>query len=170
MDDKASFRHGDGNCRHAGSPCTADGDRLAEADKHLLEALANVVQASDQFSFGIVTSTLSITDELGFSHKLIAAAGRIRARVEKTSADHRLRTTGRWCAMTTRRKLVVKGRGPDACVIFYVEVHRRKVWITSFDCPFVSESVLEPAQADSLSDLLARAAKEAWGGTRDHTP
>lgn len=69
--------------------------------------------------------------------------------------------------MTTRRKLVVKGRGPDACVIFYVEVHCGKVWVTSFDCPFISESILEPAQAESLSELLARAAKEARGGTKD---
>lgn len=69
--------------------------------------------------------------------------------------------------MTTRRKLVVKGRGPDASVIFYVEVYRGKVWVTSFDCPFTSESILEPAQAESLSDLLARAAKEARGGTKD---
>lgn len=72
--------------------------------------------------------------------------------------------------MTTRRKLVVKGRGPDASVIFYVEVYRGKVWVSSFDCPFFSESILEPAQAESLSDLLTRAAKEARGGTKDTAP
>lgn len=68
--------------------------------------------------------------------------------------------------MTTRRELVVKGRGPDARTIFYVDVHRGTVWLTSFDCPFTSEAILEPAQVDSLIDLLARAAEEARGGTK----
>lgn len=65
---------------------------------------------------------------------------------------------------------MVKGRGPDASVIFYVEVHRGKVWVTSFDCPFTSEAIFEPAQAESLSDLLGRAAKEARSGTKDTMP
>lgn len=61
----------------------------------------------------------------------------------------------------TRRKLVVKGRGQDARVTITVEVCRGKVWVTSFDCPFNSEAILEPGQADSLIDLIAQAAKEA---------
>lgn len=69
--------------------------------------------------------------------------------------------------MTTRRKLVVNGRGPDSSVIFYLEAHRGKVWVTTFDCPFTSESILEPDQAESLSRLFARAAKEARSGTKD---
>ncbi|MGH7928897.1 MAG: hypothetical protein ACREQV_14005 [Candidatus Binatia bacterium] len=72
--------------------------------------------------------------------------------------------------MTTRRKLVVKGQGPDASVIFYVEVYRGKVWVTTFDYPFTSESIFEPAQAESLGDLLARTAKEARRGTKDTRP
>lgn len=61
----------------------------------------------------------------------------------------------------TRRKLVVRGRGPDARTTIAVEAYRGKVWVTSFDCPFNAEAILEPAQADSLSDLIAQAAKEA---------
>lgn len=61
----------------------------------------------------------------------------------------------------TRQKLVVKGRGPDGSVTFAVEAYRGKVWVTSFDCPFSSEAILEPTQADSLSDLIAKAAEEA---------
>lgn len=65
--------------------------------------------------------------------------------------------------MTTRRKLVVKGRGPDARVTFSIEVHREKVWVTSFDCPFTAEAILEPAQADNLVELINQATKEARG-------
>ncbi len=64
-----------------------------------------------------------------------------------------------------RRKLIVRGRGPDARVTLTVEVYRGKVWITSFDCPFTAEAILEPAQADSLVDLVAQAVKEARGDT-----
>lgn len=67
----------------------------------------------------------------------------------------------------TRQKLLVKGRGQDTRVTFFVEVYRGKVWMTSFDCPFTSEAILEPAQVDSLIDLLARAVKEARGGAKD---
>jgi hypothetical protein len=66
---------------------------MAEADKHLLDALAHVVEGSGRFSFGIVTNTLSVTEQLDFSHKLIAAAGLIRARVERAADDRRLRAT-----------------------------------------------------------------------------
>ncbi|MCA1605758.1 MAG: hypothetical protein LC775_09865, partial [Acidobacteria bacterium] len=90
--DTAGFRHGEGNCRSAGSPWTAEGDRLAEDDEHILETLAYVVQASGQPSFGILTNTLSVAEQLDFGYKLISLAGRIRARVEKVSVDHRYRT------------------------------------------------------------------------------
>lgn len=63
----------------------------------------------------------------------------------------------------TRQKLVAKGRGPDARVIIAVEVYRGRIWVTSFDCPFTSEAILEPTQADSLIDLIAQAAREARG-------
>jgi len=62
---------------------------------------------------------------------------------------------------------VVKGRGPDARVIITVEVYRGKVWVTSFDSPFTSEAVFEPAQADSLVDLINQATKEARGYNKD---
>ncbi|MCA1671538.1 MAG: hypothetical protein LC799_04835 [Actinobacteria bacterium] len=46
-------------------------------------------------------------------------------------------------------------------MVFYVEAYREKVWITSYDCPFNAEAILEPAQADSLIELIAQATKEA---------
>jgi hypothetical protein len=51
---------------------------LSEADGHLLDAIARVVEVSGRFSFGILTNTLSVAEQLDFSHKLIAAASRIR--------------------------------------------------------------------------------------------
>ena len=60
----------------------------------------------------------------------------------------------------TRRKLVVRGR-QDARVVFYVETYRGNVWITCYDCPFTSEAILEPAQADSLVELINQATQEA---------
>ncbi|MCA1602160.1 MAG: hypothetical protein LC776_11130 [Acidobacteria bacterium] len=65
--------------------------------------------------------------------------------------------------MTTRRKLTVKGQGPDARVIFYLHAYRGKVWITSFDCPSVCEAILETAQADSLVELINQTTREARG-------
>ncbi|MCA1705035.1 MAG: hypothetical protein LC808_17940 [Actinobacteria bacterium] len=65
--------------------------------------------------------------------------------------------------MTTRRKLTVKGRGPDARVTFYLEACRGKVWITSFDCPFTCEAILEITQADNLVELINQTTKEARG-------
>lgn len=72
--------------------------------------------------------------------------------------------------MTVRRQLVVKGRGPDFSVTFYVEVHRGKVWLTCFDRPFVVEAILDTAQAESLRDLLRRAAEEAGGSRKGAAP
>lgn len=60
-----------------------------------------------------------------------------------------------------RRKLTVKGWGPDGRVIFSLEAYQGKVWITSYDCPFTCEALLEPAQADSLIDLIHQTTKEA---------
>lgn len=60
----------------------------------------------------------------------------------------------------TRRMLTVKGR-QDTRVTITVEVCRGKVWLTSFDCPFISEAILEPTQADSLVELITQATKEA---------
>jgi len=62
---------------------------------------------------------------------------------------------------------VVKGRGHDARVTFYIEVYRGKVWVTSYDCPFTCEAILEPAQAESLVDLINQTTKEARGYKND---
>ncbi len=63
----------------------------------------------------------------------------------------------------TQRRLTVRGRGPDARVTFSVEVYKGKIWITSFDCPFKCEAILDARQADALVDLIIQAAKEARG-------
>lgn len=65
--------------------------------------------------------------------------------------------------MTTRRKLVVKGRGPDGHVIFYLEVYRGKLLLTFFDSPFTIEALLFPSQGDRLAELIKRSAEEARG-------
>lgn len=75
----------------------------------------------------------------------------------------------RWCCMTTRRTLVVKGR-QDARVTVVVEVCRNKVWMVSVDTPFASEAIFEPAQVDSLIDILGKAANEARRETRPPAP
>jgi hypothetical protein len=62
-----------------------------------------------------------------------------------------------------RRKLTVKGRGPDGRVTFSLEAYQGKVWISSYDCPFTCEAILDPAQADSLIDLITQTTTEARG-------
>ncbi|MGH3917369.1 MAG: hypothetical protein ACRDTC_28745 [Pseudonocardiaceae bacterium] len=59
------------------------------------------------------------------------------------------------------------GRGPDARVTITVEVYYGKVWVTSFDCPFTAEAILEPAQADNLVQLIDQATKKARGYHQD---
>lgn len=63
----------------------------------------------------------------------------------------------------SRRRLTVKGRGSQARDTFSLEAYHDKVWITSFDCPFVREAILEIAQADALAPLIAQTAQEARG-------
>lgn len=60
-----------------------------------------------------------------------------------------------------QRRLTVKGRGRDVRVTFYVEVYQGKVWITSYSCPSVCETILEPAQADGLVELINQTIREA---------
>ena len=67
----------------------------------------------------------------------------------------------------TRRQLTVKGAGPQATVTIYLHAFRGQVWITCFDCPFTAEAVLQPSQAENLSDLLQRTATEARRYTTD---
>ena len=61
----------------------------------------------------------------------------------------------------SRRKLTVKGRGPDGYTVLSLEAYRGKVWITSYDCPFTCEAILDPAQADNLINLINQTTKEA---------
>ncbi len=63
----------------------------------------------------------------------------------------------------SRRKLTVKGRGPDGRVTFSLEAYQGKVWIFFYDCPFICEAILDPAQADSLIRLIDQTSKEARG-------
>ncbi|MGH3795507.1 MAG: hypothetical protein ACRDSP_11515 [Pseudonocardiaceae bacterium] len=60
---------------------------------------------------------------------------------------------------TTHRKLAAKPRqGVNVTVI--VAVYRGTVWL-SIDSSFLREAILEPAQADSLIELLTQAVTEA---------
>jgi len=61
----------------------------------------------------------------------------------------------------SRRKLTVKGRGPDGRTFLSLEAYRGKVWITSYDCPFTCEAILDPAQADGLVNLINQITEEA---------
>ncbi len=63
----------------------------------------------------------------------------------------------------SRRKIIVKGRGLEAQVTFYLEAYRGEVWITSYDRPFSCEATLETTQADSLIELISQTVKEARG-------
>ena len=66
----------------------------------------------------------------------------------------------------SRRKLTVKGRGPDGRVTFSLEAYQGQVWIVSYDCPFICEAILDPVQpvqADSLINLIDQTDKEARG-------
>jgi hypothetical protein len=61
----------------------------------------------------------------------------------------------------SRRKLTVKGRGPDGLTILSLEAYRGKVWITACDCPFTCEAILDLAQAGSLINLINQTTEEA---------
>jgi hypothetical protein len=67
----------------------------------------------------------------------------------------------------TRRRLTVKGRGPEARVTFSLEAYKGKVWITSYDCPSVCEAILETTQADALVELINQTTKEARSHRKD---
>lgn len=71
--------------------------------------------------------------------------------------------------MSARRTLVVKGR-QGARVTIVVEACRGQVWVVSTDPPFSAEAIFEPAQVESLIDLLSRTAAEARGAAPEHTP
>lgn len=86
-------RHGNGDHQVQKVPQTVGGKRVAKADEQLLAALASVVEASGRFSFGVLTGSLSVTEQLDFGYKLIAVAGRVRTRAEVTRCNHSLRVT-----------------------------------------------------------------------------
>lgn len=78
-----------------------------------------------------------------------------------TSPGQQPCTAGRGTVLMSRRKLTVKGQGPDARTTFYLEAYKGKVWITSYDCPFTCEAIMELTQADSLVELINQTIKEA---------
>ena len=61
----------------------------------------------------------------------------------------------------SRHKLNVKGRGPDGRTTLSLEACQGKIWIISYDCPFTCEAILDPAQADSLINLINQTTTEA---------
>jgi hypothetical protein len=63
----------------------------------------------------------------------------------------------------TRRKLTVRGQGPEARATFSLEAYRDKVWISAYECPHVCEAILETAHADSLVDMINQTTREARG-------
>jgi hypothetical protein len=46
-----------------------------------------------------------------------------------------------------------------------MEACRGKVWITTYDCPFICVAILETAQVDTLVELINQTTKEARGYT-----
>ena len=67
--------------------------------------------------------------------------------------------------MTTRRTLTVKAQGPETRATFTMEACRGKVWITTYDCPFICVAILELSQADTLVELINQTTREARGYT-----
>jgi len=67
--------------------------------------------------------------------------------------------------MTTRRGLTVKAQGPEARATFTMEACRSKVWITTYDCPFICVAILELSQADTLVEVINQTTREARGYT-----
>jgi hypothetical protein len=45
----------------------------------------------------------------------------------------------------TQRKITIKAQGPDARATFTMEACRGRVWITTYDCPFIYVAILETA-------------------------
>jgi hypothetical protein len=65
----------------------------------------------------------------------------------------------------TQRKIIVKAQGPQARATFTMTACRGRVWITTYDCPFICVAIFETAQADSLVELINQTTKEARGYT-----
>jgi hypothetical protein len=61
----------------------------------------------------------------------------------------------------TRRSLTVKAQGSHARTTFFIQAYRGKVWIKTYECPHVCLAILEPAQADSLIELIKQTTQEA---------
>ncbi|HKR48465.1 MAG TPA: hypothetical protein VJT72_02590 [Pseudonocardiaceae bacterium] len=62
-----------------------------------------------------------------------------------------------------QRKITVKAQGQDARATFTMEACRGKVWITTYDCPFICVAIFETAQADTLVELVSQTTTEARG-------
>lgn len=64
-------------------------------------------------------------------------------------------------------RLTVNGCGKEAHVTFSIEMYQGKVGVSAFDSPFTTEASFEPAQADSLVELINQATNEARRYTKD---
>ena len=62
---------------------------MTDEDRKLLNELNRLGDALGLFTGGILTNSLSVSEQLDFDYQLIALAGRIRARVEKKPIGHR---------------------------------------------------------------------------------
>lgn len=56
-------------------------------DRQLLDELRQLGEALGPFNAGILTNTVSVTEQLGFGYRLIRVAGLIQARVEHRPPD-----------------------------------------------------------------------------------
>lgn len=61
-------------------PHTAD-------DQALMNQLNSIGEAIGPFVFGLLSNTLSVSEQLAFGYRLIAIAGRIRTRVEQQAEE-----------------------------------------------------------------------------------
>ncbi|MGH3344178.1 MAG: hypothetical protein ACRDPK_15180 [Carbonactinosporaceae bacterium] len=56
-------------------------------DRQLVDELRQLGEALGPFNAGILTNTLSVTQQLSFGYRLVRVAGLIRARVEHRPPD-----------------------------------------------------------------------------------
>ncbi|MCA1604156.1 MAG: hypothetical protein LC775_01425 [Acidobacteria bacterium] len=73
-----------------GSRAGGYGDVKRDDDRTLIDELGCISEALGPFVFGILSDTLSVSEQLAFGHQLIALGGRIRARVERQADSQRV--------------------------------------------------------------------------------
>jgi hypothetical protein len=69
--------------------CTQQEPKVTKVtdDQALLDELCGLGETLGPFLGGVVTNTLSVTEQLDFGYRLIRVAGLIRARVEHKNSD-----------------------------------------------------------------------------------